>query len=580
MKPLLGVQHPWRFRIVVVLLLTLVTALAGRIVFLQVVDRDFLRGQGDARSLRHIAIPASRGLMTDRMGRPLAVSTPVMALWVNPREMVPKVWGEEATPERHQAWQQLVEIIGQEGPALAQRIQARSSRQFMYLARGLTPEQGEALLALNLPGVYGQEEFRRFYPAGEVTAHLVGFTDIDDKGSEGMELAYDDYLAGLPGARQIIQDRRGRLIKEVQVVRNAKPGQDLALSIDLRLQYMAHRALQEAVQKNKAKAATLVMLDVRTGEVLAMVNQPTYNPNNRQNLKPAAMRNRALTDLFEPGSTVKPFSISAALETGRYKPSSIVDTSPGWIRIGRYTIRDVSRGGRLTLTGILKKSSNVGVSRIALDIGIEPIYSMMQRMGFGQDTGLSFPGERVGVLPVRRQWRRSEVASLAYGYGLSLTAVQLAHAYATLGNEGKRVPLSLLKRDGPPPEEQVLSAEIAQNVVKMLQAVVEERGGSGSRARVPGYHVAGKSGTAKKISRGGGYTKSAYRAFFAGLAPATDPRIAIVVMVDEPGTGKYYGGLVAAPVVGKVMASALRLLNITPDNLAPADTDLAHKGRG
>ncbi|HCW96845.1 MAG TPA: cell division protein, partial [Pseudomonas sp.] len=357
-------------------------------------------------------------------------------------------------------------------------------------------------------------------------------------------------------------------------------------SIDLRLQYLAHSELRNVVQEYGAKAASLVMVDVKTGEILAMANQPTYNPNNRRNLQPAAMRNRAMIDVFEPGSTVKPFSIAAALGTGKYQPDSVVNTLPGWMRIGRYTIRDVSRGGMLTLTGILMKSSNVGISKIALDIGPEPVYAVMQQAGFGQDTGLGFPGERVGNLPNHRKWRDAETASLAYGYGLSVTAVQLAHAYAVLGNKGVNVPLSLLRLDRPVEGAQVINPEIAGTVLKMLQAVVEEEGGGGTRAQVPGYHIGGKSGTAKKISGTGGYTQSAYRSFFAGVAPVTDPRIAAVVVVDEPSTGGYYGGLVAAPVFGKVMARALRLMNIAPDNLPPpapvqtADAAQSKGGRG
>ncbi len=554
-----GALYPWRFRVVLGLLALMVGAIVWRIVDLQVIDQSFLREQGDARSVRHIPIPAHRGLITDRHGEPLAVSTPVTTLWGNPREL-------QGAKDR---WTELAKALGQDPVVLSQRLREQAAREFTYLVRGLTPEQGQRVLDMEIPGVYAQEEFRRFYPAGEVAAHVVGFTDIDDRGREGMELAYDEWLAGVPGKRQVLKDRRGRLIKDVQVVQNAKAGKALALSIDLRLQYLAHSALRDVVQETGAKAASLVMIDVRTGEILAMANQPTYNPNNRRNLQPAAMRNRALIDVFEPGSTVKPFSIAAALGTGKYQPDSVVNTLPGWMRIGRYTIRDVSRGGMLDLTGILKKSSNVGISKIALDIGHEPVYAIMQQAGFGQDTGLGFPGERVGNLPNHRKWRDAETASLAYGYGLSVTAVQLAHAYAVLGNEGSNVPLSLLRVDTPREGYQVIDKRISGLVLDMLRAVVEEDGGGGARAKVPGYHVGGKSGTARKISGSGGYTKDAYRAVFAGVAPTSSPRIAAVVMVDEPSRGDYYGGLVAAPVFGKVMARALRLMNVTPDNLPP-----------
>ncbi|WP_336315622.1 peptidoglycan D,D-transpeptidase FtsI family protein [Stutzerimonas stutzeri] len=568
-----GALYPWRFRIVLALLALLVGVIAWRIVDLQVMDQGFLKGQGDARSVRHIPIPAHRGLITDRNGEPLAVSTPVTTLWGNPKEL-------QAARAR---WPELAKALGQDAAVLSERLQSQASREFMYLVRGLTPEQGQEILDLKIPGVYAQEEFRRFYPAGEVAAHVVGFTDIDDRGREGMELAFDEWLAGVPGKRQVLKDRRGRLIKDVQVTKNAKPGKAMALSIDLRLQYLAHSELRNVVHEYGAKAASLVMVDVKTGEILAMANQPTYNPNNRRNLQPAAMRNRAMIDVFEPGSTVKPFSIAAALATGKYQPDSVVNTLPGWMRIGRYTIRDVSRGGMLSLTGILMKSSNVGISKIALDIGAEPVYAVMQQAGFGQDTGLGFPGERVGNLPNHRKWRDAETASLAYGYGLSVTAVQLAHAYAVLGNQGTNVPLSLLRLDRAQDGVQVIDKQISGTVLQMLRAVVEEEGGGGARAKVPGYHVGGKSGTAKKISGTGGYTKDAYRSFFAGVAPLSNPRIAAVVVVDEPSKGQYYGGLVAAPVFGKVMARALRLMNVAPDNLPPPaelQTAEAAKGKG
>lgn len=568
-----GALYPWRFRIVLAILALMVGAITWRIADLQVLDKGFLKGQGDARSVRHIPIPAHRGLITDRHGEPLAVSTPVTTLWANPREL-------QSAQGR---WPELAQVLGQDPATLQQRLKAQAEREFIYLVRGLTPEQGQRVLDLGIHGVYAQEEFRRFYPAGEVAAHVIGFTDIDDHGREGMELAYDEWLAGVPGKRQVLKDRRGRLIKDVQVVKNAKAGKALALSIDLRLQYLAHSELRRVVQEHGAKAASLVMVDVRTGEILAMANQPTYNPNNRRNLQPSAMRNRALIDVFEPGSTVKPFSIAAALGTGKWHPDSVVNTLPGWMRIGRYTIRDVSRGGMLNLTGILMKSSNVGISKIALDIGAEPVYAAMQQAGFGQSTGLGFPGERVGNLPNHRKWRDAETASLAYGYGLSVTAVQLAHAYAVLGNSGTNVPLSMLRLDRPQEGVQAIDKQIAKTVLGMLQSVVEEEGGGGTRAKVPGYHVGGKSGTAKKITGTGGYTKDAYRAFFAGVAPVSDPRIAIVIVVDEPSEGGYYGGLVAAPVFGKVAARALRLMNIAPDNLPPPEdiqTAQADKTKG
>jgi len=563
MMKLQGALYPWRFRIVLGLLGLMVGVIGWRIVDLQVIDRGFLKTQGDARSVRHIPIPAHRGLITDRHGEPLAVSTPVTTLWGNPKEL-------QAVQDR---WPELAAALGQEPSALAQRLKDQAEREFTYLVRGLTPEQGQRVLDLKIPGVYSQEEFRRFYPAGEVAAHVVGFTDIDDRGREGLELAYEEWLAGVPGKRQVLKDRRGRLIKDVQVTKNAKPGKTLALSLDLRLQYLAHRELRNALLEFGAKAGSLVMLDVKTGEVLAMANQPTYNPNNRRNLQPAAMRNRAMTDLFEPGSTMKPISMSAALATGRWKPSDMVEVWPGSLRIGRYTIRDVSHteGRELSLTGILINSSNVGMSKVAFDIGGAAIHDVMAKVGFGQATGLGFPGERVGNLPSHREWRRAETATLSYGYGLSMTAVQLAHAYSTLANDGRLVPLSLTRVDNKPEGVEVIAPDVAETIQGMLQEVIEAPRGV-YRAQVPGYHVAGKSGTARKASTNSrGYTENAYRSMFAGFGPMKDPRIAIAVVIDEPSKSGYYGGLVSAPVFSRVMSGALRLMNVAPDNLPPAE---------
>ncbi|MGF6112119.1 peptidoglycan D,D-transpeptidase FtsI family protein [Pseudomonas frederiksbergensis] len=556
-----GALFPWRFRVVLGLLGIMVAAICWRIIDLQVVDRDFLKGQGDARSVRHIPIPAHRGLITDRNGEPLAVSTPVTTLWANAKEM-------QLAKEK---WPALAAALGQDPKALSERLEAQANKEFIYLVRGLTPEQGQSVLDLKVPGVYGIEEFRRFYPAGEVTAHMVGFTDIDDHGREGVELAYDEWLAGVAGKRQVIKDRRGRLIKDVQVTKNAKAGKPLALSIDLRLQYLANRELRNAIIENGAKAGSLVIMDVKSGEILAMVNQPTYNPNNRRNLQPAMMRNRAMIDVFEPGSTMKAISMSAALETGRWKPSDTVEVYPGTLQIGKYTIKDVSKseGPVLDLTGILINSSNVGMSKVAFDIGGETIFRLAQKVGLGQDTGLGFPGERVGNLPNYREWRKAETATLSYGYGISVTAIQLVHAFSALANNGRLAPLTLIKTDKPPQTTQVIPENVAKTMQGMLTQVIEAPRGV-FRAQVPAYHVAGKSGTARKTSVGAkGYAENSYRSLFAGFGPMNDPRFAIVVVIDEPTKAGYFGGLVSAPVFSKVMSGTLRLMNITPDNLPP-----------
>ncbi|CAM3289827.1 cell division protein [Pseudomonas floridensis] len=567
MMKLDGALYPWRFRVVVGLLVSLVLAICWRIVDLQVIDHTFLKEQGDARSLRHIPIPAHRGLITDRNGEPLAVSTPVTTLWANPREM----------QQDKSKWPALAAAMGQDLRALTERLDAQATKEFIYLVRGLTPEQGQSVLDLKVPGVYGIEEFRRFYPAGDVTAHMVGFTDLDDHGREGVELAYDDWLAGVPGKRQVIKDRRGRLIKDVQVTKNAKAGKTLALSIDLRLQYLATRELRNAIVENEAKAGSLVIMDVKTGEVLAMVNQPTYNPNNRRTMVPAAMRNRAIIDVFEPGSTMKPISMTAALDSGRWKPTDKVEVYPGTLQIGKYTIRDVTKteGPVLDLTGILINSSNVGMSKVAFDVGGESIFRAMQRVGFGQYTGLGFPGERVGNLPNYREWRKAETATLSYGYGLSVTALQLVHAYGALANNGRIVPLTILKSDAAPTAVQAIPETTAKTLQGMLQQVIEDPRGV-YRARVPSYHVGGKSGTARKTSIGTkGYAENSYRSLFAGFGPMSNPRYAIVVVIDEPSKGGYYGGLVSAPVFSKVMSGTLRLMNVSPDNLAPEQVNAA-----
>ena len=581
MKNLNGALYPWRFRVAVGLLLAMVSAIVWRIVDLHVIDHDFLQEQGDARSVRHISIPAHRGQITDRNGEPLAVSTPVATLWANPKELV---------LERDK-WPILAHALGINRDALSTRLEQMADKEFIYLVRGLTPEQGEAVMAEvkanRIPGVYSIEEFRRFYPAGDVTAQVVGFTDVDDRGREGVELSYDSWLAGVPGKRQVLKDRRGHLIRDLQVTRNAKAGKTLALSIDLRLQYLANRELRNAIVENGAKAGSLVILDVKTGEVLAMANQPTYNPNNRRDMQPEMMRNRAMIDVFEPGSTMKPFSMSAALETGRWKPSDTVEVYPGTLQIGRYTIRDVSRteGPVLDLTGILIRSSNVGMSKVAFDIGGEAIYQLMQKVGLGQDTGLGFPGERVGNLPNYREWRKAETATLSYGYGLSVTAIQLAHAYAALANNGQTVPLTMVRADRLPTATQVIPEPVAKTMQGMLQQVVEAPNGV-YRAQAPGYHVAGKSGTARKTQTGAkGYAENSYRSLFAGFGPMSNPRFVVVVVIDEPSKAGYFGGLVSAPVFSKVMSGTLRLMNIPPDNLQTtpqqqADAAPTKGGRG
>ncbi|GGD05151.1 peptidoglycan D,D-transpeptidase FtsI family protein [Halopseudomonas salina] len=551
-----GSLHPWRFRVVIGVLAVCSALISWRIVELQVMDGGFLKNQGDKRSMRHTVIPAHRGLVTDRHGEPLAVSTPVLTLWANPSILI----------NHESRWDELAKSLGTDPKTFAERLRANAGKEFIYLRRHMTPQDGEAVTGLKVPGVHSIEEYRRFYPTGEVAAHLVGFTNVDEAGQEGLELTYNDWLQGVPGKRQVLQDRRGRLIKDVQVVSNARPGNDLAMSIDLRLQYIAHRELREALKNFGAKAGSAVLVDIRTGEVLAMANHPSYNPNNRSNLKPDMMRNRALIDVFEPGSPIKTFTVAAGLMSGRYQPTTVMDTRPGTMRVSTLTVRDFRNYGMLDLSGVIMKSSNVGVVKIALDIGAEQIFTLLQDLGLGEYTGLGFPGESTGHMPNHRKWPQIETATLSYGYGLSVTATQLAQAYATLANGGKRLPLSLLKVNELPQGEQVIPEDVSRQLLTMLRGTVDGEGGTGSRARVPGYQVGGKTGTVHKTENGG-YAEDRYRSVFAGIAPISNPRFAAVVVIDEPSKGEYYGGLVAAPVFAEIMSGALRLLNVTPDDL-------------
>lgn len=544
-----------RGRFVVILLgIVLVAAvLIGRITLLQVIDRPFLQSQGDARTLRHETIPAHRGMVTDRHGEPLAISTPVITLWANPQEL----------PEDPVSRVVLSQALGMNLVDFDARVARYSEHEFMYLRRQMTPEAAQEVLDLRTPGVYSQKEYKRYYPAGEVAAQLVGVTNVDDKGQEGLELAYQPYLAGQPGQRRVLQDRRGRLVRELGVVREAQPGGDLTLSIDQRLQYMAYRELREAVEENDAEGGVLVMLDARTGEALAMANLPSYNPNNRAGLDPRGLRNQALVDVFEPGSVVKPLAMSTVLEHEGFTPETVIDTTPGWMQIDGYTIRDFRNYGKLSLTRVLVKSSNIGMSRLALQLEDTAIWERYNQLGFSHNPGTGFPGEAGGSLPDTIDFSRSERASLAYGYGLSVSAVQLASAYTAIANHGKRMPPSLLKLDEAPPGKPVINPGVADDLLKMLEAVVGPNAG-GRRARVEGYRVAGKTGTVRKTGVSG-YDKDAYRSVFVGIAPVSDPRIVTAIMIDHPKAGEFYGGAVAAPVFSDVAGNALRLLDVPPD---------------
>lgn len=545
--------HSWRIGLVAVVLVAAGLVLTGRILHLQILQQDFLQGEGQARIVRVERMDAHRGAIVDRRGEPLAVSTSMESLWADPARL--------AKAGDH--WPRLEQALGYRRGALEKRIEANRGRKFMYLKRHLNPAQAEQVMALGVPGVSVRREYRRFYPAGEVAAHLLGMTNIDDVGQEGLELAYEQHLAGRAGMKKVVKDRNGRVIRTLRVVEPAQPGREVRLTLDLRIQYFAYRELKAAVQQHGASGGSLVILDVTNGDVLAMVNQPAWNPNDREGLHPARMRNRAMTDTFEPGSTIKPFTVAAALETGRIHPATKIDTSPGWMRVGRKTIRDHRNYGVLDVAGILSKSSNVGVTRLAFDMRPEALREMLHRVGLGRPPATAFPGEAEGVLPAHRRWKPLDVATLAYGYGLAVTPLKLAEAYLVLANEGRHLPPRLLASGAAPRAQPVMDPRIAAKVLDMLTGVIAA-GGTGTQADVTGYRVAGKTGTVHKVGRAG-YDEDRYRSVFAGVAPASRPKLAVVVLIDEPAGDKYYGGEVAAPVFSRVVTDALRILNVPPD---------------
>lgn len=534
-------------------------SLAARAVHLQVFNRDFLNKEGDTRHLRTEKILAHRGTITDRNGEPLAISTPVDSIWANPKELAPAV---DAVPR-------LARALDVDPQMLMRRITRSMDKEFVYLKRHLSPEKAAEVMALKLPGVDVQREYRRYYPAGEVAGHLIGFTDIDDDGQEGLELAFNHWLAGESGAKRVLKDRLGRSVENVESIRPARQGKDLRSSIDLRIQYVAYRSLKLAILANRAESGSIVVLDVRTGEVLAVVNQPSYNPNDRSQYSAERYRNRAITDIFEPGSSIKPLVVAAALESGQYRPGSVIDTSPGYVVVGAKTIEDSHNLGRISLTTILARSSNVGVTKLAMTLEPDQLWNTMTRFGLGSLTASGFPGESAGLLTHYSHWRPISQATLAYGYGVSVTPLQLAQAYAVLADDGVLHPASLVALDTPEDGQQVLSRETAIAVRRMLEHVVQP-GGTGTKANVAGYNIAGKTGTAWKFAAGG-YSEDKYVSIFAGLAPATDPRLVAVVVIDEPSGGLYYGSDVAAPVFADVMSESLRLLAIPPDALPARD---------
>lgn len=561
------VVSSWRLGLVWIVLVLGILAVLWQVITLHVFERDFLQGQGDARTIRTQPLTAHRGMITDRNGEPLAISTPVRSIWVNPREIA----GHEEDIEA------LAEALSLNGTELARSINDNAQREFLYVERRLPPAEAERVLALGLDGVYARQEYQRYYPQGEVTAQLVGFTNVDDVGQEGLELAYDESLRGVPGRQQVIKDRRGRIIRELNTIETAQPGKSLTLSIDFRLQNLAYRELKAEFIHRGARSASAVVLDVDTGEVLAMANQPSFNPHNRSDLGNfGALRNRAVTDLFEPGSTIKTFTAVAALESGEYSPDTVIDTSPGRIRVGRDYVNDRGNDyGELSLEQVLVKSSNVGSARVALDIGHQPLRDVLLRLGFGEGTATGFPGEQAGVLPAHRVWNDIELATLSFGYGMSTSTLKLAQAYSVIASGGIRRPVSLRKGGGGAPDQRsgqrVIDERIAGRVQDMLEAVVDPEKGGFDEADVPYYRVAGKTGTSRVVGAGG-YESERHNSMFAGYAPADDPEVVVVVVINEPRGVQQYGSQVAAPVFSRIVSGAMRILDVPPD-INPAEDD-------
>ncbi len=534
-------------------------ALVWRVVDRQLFETDFLQQEGQRRHLRVVEISAHRGMMLDRRGEPLAISTPVDSVWANPRAL---------SADRAQLIK-LAKILGRDPAELRQHLQQRKTRAFTYLQRRITPDLAQQVQqfvdAENINGIGLKREFRRYYPSGEAFAHVVGFTDVDDQGQDGLELAFNQWLQGIPGSKRVIRDGHARSVKDVESIKVPQAGQDLHLSLDWRLQYLAYRELKAEVLHHKARSGSIVLLDVATGEILAMVNQPSYNPNDVSSRHGGSLRNRAVTDMFEPGSTMKPFTAASAMELGRVTPATMIDTTPGRLQIGSAVVKDHNNLGAINVATVIQKSSNVGISKIALDIPIKELLQFYTSLGFGTATGSGFPGEVDGRLDISRHWSKIGQATLAFGYGLSVTPLQLAQAYAVVAADGIRRTPSLLRQEEKVVGERVMSRQTARQLRTMLESVVSPEGTANSAA-IKGYRVAGKTGTVKKSTKGG-YTDDQFLAVFAGMVPASDPRLVMVVVIDEPKGKRYYGGQVAAPLFSRVMTGVLRILNIAPDDM-------------
>jgi len=551
----------WRFYLLIGLIFVIVLGLILRMLDLSVLKRHFLQSQGNARVLRTVMTPAFRGMITDRNGYPLAISTSVFSIWINPEEFAP-------TLEQIKTLGQILTIKPMDIRLLLKRY-VNSHHQFVYLKRDMPPTIADQIKSLAIPGLYLQQSFKRYYPEAEVAAHVVGFTNVDDRGQEGLELAYNDWLTGKSGKTLVVKDRIGRTISNVQNVSAQQPGHDLILSINRRIQYIAYRELMTGIKENVAESGSVIVVDVKTGEVLAMVNQPSFNPNKRMAGTSDAFRNRAVTDTFEPGSTIKAFSVASAFDSGKYKPTTLIDTYPGWMRVGHDVVRDEHNNGLLTITQILQLSSNVGVTKMILPLPPNQLWTMLRNVGFGEVTGIGLPGERSGELPRRERWSPFAIATLSFGYGMSVTALQLTQAYMIFANHGVKIPLSILRIERLPVGEQVIKAKVADQMLAVLESVVDQNSGkeaqsTGKAAQIPGYRVAGKTGTAKIVGVNG-YEKHRYVSSFVGIAPVSHPRFIVAVVIRDPRGKNYYAAQVTAPIFKRIMEGTLHALNVPPD---------------
>jgi len=577
----------WRFYLMWSVVLLCFLALVGRAFYVQVINKDFLQNKANANILRTEKIKAMRGVIYDRHGVPLAISTPVMKVVIDPRDyfetkkLFDEITAELAKdphnrklkrqlPDKNLNLDELADAVGMDRAELKKKMNERPRSRYLVLQKEIPPQQAELIAKREFQGVYTEKNYKRYYPQPQPNAQIIGLTNSEGVGIEGLEMQLNKALSGHDGEQQIVRDKKGNRFKDPEIIKEVEAGENITLSIDSRLQYILYRELTAAGVANNARSATAIAVDIKTGEILAMTSWPSYNPNDKKSLaNKDAMRNRGAVDSFEPGSTMKPLTVAMALESGKYTANSIVNTSPGSMRIGNHTIRDTHNYGALTLGGIIQKSSNVGVAKIALSLPYATLPTFYKRVGMGQRSAVKFPGESAGLILPPSKWNVSEVGTMAYGYGLNATVLQIADAYAMIANKGVKMPLSLYKLEQPPKGEQIVDAKIAEQVLLMMEAVTLP-GGTAQQANIPGYRVAGKTGTAHKLRADRkGYSDSEYRALFAGMAPVSDPRLAMVVVVENP-KGQYYGGLVAAPVFARVMQESLRLMNVPLDK--PLDT--------